>query len=146
MKSPVDSAARVAAALEVLAVLDQREIRLVEAHLLVQRLRGRGLALLESVLPDELCDEPRFLAVDLSVLVPWTEEQTPSGIRFRGDEVAPVLLADGSTLVIMTAPEGVWIERIADEARGYRLLGRGFWRDCEIQEAVYFARDAWELA
>ena len=63
----------------------------------------------------ELCDEPRFLAVDLSVLVPWTEEQTPSGIRFRGDEVAPVLLADGSTLVIMTAPEGVWVERIADE-------------------------------
>ena len=56
------------------------------------------------------------------------------------------MLADGSTLVIMTAPEGVWIERIADEARGYRLLGRGFWRDCEIQEAVYFARDAWELA
>ena len=94
----------------------------------------------------ELCDEPRFLAVDLSVLVPWTEEQTPSGIRFRGDEVAPVGLADGSTLVIMTAPEGVWIERIADEARGYRLLGRGFWRDCEIQEAVYFARDAWGLA
>ena len=94
----------------------------------------------------ELCDEPRFLAVDLSVLVPWTEEQTPSGIRFRGVEVAPVGLADGSTLVIMTAPEGVWIERIADEARGYRLLGRGFWRDCEIQEAVYFARDAWGVA
>lgn len=93
----------------------------------------------------ELCDEPRFLAVDLSVLVPWTEEPAPSGVGFDGCAVAPITLADGSTLVIMTAPEGVWIERIADEARGYRMLGRGFWRDCDAQEAVYLACDAWGL-
>ena len=62
MKSPTDSAARVAVALDALGALDWRETRLVEAHLLVQRLRDRDLALLESVLPVGLDDVPGLLA------------------------------------------------------------------------------------
>lgn len=38
---------------------------------------------------------------------------------------------------------GILIERFGDEAQDFRLLGRGFWRDCEPTEAVCFARDAW---
>ena len=62
MKSPVDSTARVAAALEVLATLDQRETRLVEAHLLVWRLRVGDLARLASTMPVAAEDVPDLLA------------------------------------------------------------------------------------
>lgn len=62
MHSPTDSATRVAAALDALGALDWRETRLVEAHLLVQRLCDRDLALLESVMPVATDDIPDLLA------------------------------------------------------------------------------------
>ena len=62
MKSPVDSTARVAVALEVLATLDQRETRLVEAHLLVWRLRVGDLVRLASVMSVAAEDVPDLLA------------------------------------------------------------------------------------
>jgi len=87
-----------------------------------------------------LADE---LGADLECLVPWTEE-TPTMARFYGRPVATVLCDDGSTMLVLEDEEhGIIIERRAGEAGDYRLLSRGFWRDCEPTEAVLFARAAW---
>ena len=78
--------------------------------------------------------------VNLLWILPWTEEQAPAE---RFSHVAHVACDDGSTLLVYEAPCGIYIERMASEADDYHYLGRGFWRDCEPQEAVLFAREAW---
>jgi hypothetical protein len=80
--------------------------------------------------------------VSLLCTIPWTEEAAPAGQYTAGLHIQ---CNDGTNLLAHEALDGsgVWIERMGDEASGYRYLGRGFWRDCEIQEAVYFAREAW---
>lgn len=83
-------------------------------------------------------DEVNF---DLSCLVPWTEEEAPAA-HFVSN--LPIITCDdGSMLRIYEGDLGILIERFGDEAQDFRLLGRGFWRDCEPTEAVCFARDAW---
>ena len=62
MKSPVGSAARVAAVLVMIYALDRQERRVVEANLLTMRLNGRTLALLDSVMPYASDDVPDLLA------------------------------------------------------------------------------------
>ncbi len=88
-----------------------------------------------------LCDtDERFLHLDLTCTVPWTEEPVGSVSGFVA--LAPVRCADDSVIAIYAADEGVMLEHYAS-APDYRLLNRGFWRDCEPQEAVWFAREAW---
>jgi hypothetical protein len=78
--------------------------------------------------------------VSLLCTLEWTEEKAPA-VLFTC--AANITCVDGSTLNVYEAPEGIYIERMASEAEDFHYLGRGFWRDCEIQEAVYFAREAW---
>lgn len=78
--------------------------------------------------------------VSLLCTIEWTEEKAPSA---HYTCVANVTCVDGSTLNVYEGPEGVWIERLANEAGDFHYLARGFWRDCEIAEAVWFAREAW---
>lgn len=84
-----------------------------------------------------MCD--RFNA-NATCLVPWTNEQVPAGMLAPRKRIA---LADGSALAVWEGETGVMVEWYASEAQDEILLGRGFWSDCEIQEAVWFARDAW---
>ena len=87
-----------------------------------------------------LADE---FGADLECLVPWTEE-TPTMARFLGRPVTTIHCDDGSSMLVLEDEEhGIIIERRAGEAGDWRLLSRGFWRDCEPTEAVCFARDAW---
>lgn len=79
--------------------------------------------------------------VDISCLVPWTEEEAPA-VHFVSN-LPIVTCDDGSMLRIYESDLGILIERFGDEALDYRLLSRGFWRDCEPAEAVLFAREAW---
>ena len=90
----------------------------------------------------EMCDEDRFAGVDPTWGVKWTEE-TPSGISFTE---GPVVGRAGCTLAVFVSSEGVRVEAYAGEDRGYRMIGRGFWRDHDVQEAVWLACDAWEIA
>ena len=81
--------------------------------------------------------------VSLLCTIPWTEEAAPSDLG--PCTIHNIVLADGSGFCVYEAVSGagVWIERMSSDATGNQYLGRGFWRDCEIQEAVYFAREAW---
>ena len=79
--------------------------------------------------------------VSLLCTIPWTEEAAPAGHSWH--VVATIECADGSSLVVYESTAGIWIERYASEANDSRYLSRGFWRDCEPQEAVWFARAAW---
>lgn len=72
--------------------------------------------------------------------IPWTEGVAPAGLMVPRKTV---VCDDGSSLVIMEHPTGIYIERMSDDATGNRYLGRGFWRDCDVQEAVWLARDVW---
>lgn len=81
------------------------------------------------------------VGVSLLCTIPWTEEAAPAGYSWRA--VTTVECADGSSMVVYECEAGIWIERIASEADDSRYLSRGFWRDCEPQEAVWFAREAW---
>lgn len=84
-------------------------------------------------------------AANLSLLctIPWTEEAAPRGVMFTGGP--SIECADGTFMIVYTAEDesGIMIERIASDADDFHYLGRGFWRDCEMQEAVWFAREAW---
>ena len=78
--------------------------------------------------------------VSLLCTIEWTEEKAPA-VLFSC--VANITCEDGSTLNVYEAAEGIYIERMASEADDFHYLGRGFWRDCEPTEVVYFAREAW---
>ena len=84
-----------------------------------------------------LCDD---YGLNPTCIVPWTNEKIP-GAMYTPRKRVP--LADGSTLAVWEGPEGIWIERYASEAQDEILLAHGFWRDCELQEAAWFAREAW---
>jgi len=87
----------------------------------------------------EVCDE---MNLNGAWTVPWTVERAPTHERMRG--VDPIDMPDGSTYLIFEGPSGVMIERwVPHPGDDYRMVARGFWRDCEIQEAVYFAREIW---
>lgn len=84
-----------------------------------------------------LCDA---VGANATAIVPWTNEKVPAG------PFAPckrIVLADGSTIVPWTNEAGIMVEWYASEAQEEILLGRGFWRDCDVQEAVWLACDAW---
>ena len=89
--------------------------------------------------------DPKYLHIDLCCTVEWTEEPAPEGVHFIS--TVPFRMRDGSLVAVYQAKghEGVWLERYAD-APDYRLLNRGYWRDCEVQEAAEFAHEAWGVA
>lgn len=88
-----------------------------------------------------VCDA---LGLDASKTVAWTCEPAPRAVTLRG--LAVITLADGSMLQPYECDEGVMIERwVALPDGDFRMTGRGFWRDCDLQEAAYLALDAWEL-
>jgi hypothetical protein len=91
----------------------------------------------------DICELADTYGVSLLCTIPWTEEKAPSDLG--PCTIHNVVLADGSGLCIYEAVSGagVWIERLSSDATGNQYLGRGFWRDCEIAEAVWFAREAW---
>ena len=82
--------------------------------------------------------------VSLLCTLPWTEEAQPADSGLC-TPCPTVRCADGSSLIVMECVNGagVYIERMSSDATGNQYLGRGFWRDCEIAEAVWFAREAW---
>lgn len=87
-----------------------------------------------------LCDA---LNVDASKTVAWTCESAPRGETLKGGAV--ITLADGSMLQPYEGAGGVMIERWVAVGDDFRMTGRGFWRDCDLQEAAFFALEAWGL-
>lgn len=72
--------------------------------------------------------------------LPWTEEAAPADLYTA---LPAVTLQDGTTLVSYEGSQGIWIERYRGEDADYARVNHGFWRDCELQEAAWFAREAW---